>query len=135
MSYQFSNTSLERLSTCEQGLQEVMKLAIKRSPIDFGIAEGHRSVERQQEYYSQGRTKPGKIITYIDGVKKKGKHNYNPSKAVDIYAYVNGKASWKVEHLCIIAGVILSCSIELGVKIEWGGLWKKFKDYPHFEKD
>lgn len=133
MKYSFGKTSKSRLATCEEDIQKVLNLAIERTPIDFGIAEGHRPIERQQKLYAQGRTEPGQIVTQIDGLKKKGKHNYYPSRGVDIYAFIDGKAVWEEVPLAVISGVILSCAKELGIAWEWGGFWKSFKDYPHHQ--
>lgn len=133
--YAFGITSLKRLSTCDPRLSAVLLLAIDRSPIDFGIAEGHRSLERQKELFDEGKSK-------VDGVTRKGKHNYTPSQAVDVYAFINGRASWEGSSLLFIAGVIFSCASELGLRLRWGGNWdqdgeivtdQKFQDFPHFE--
>lgn len=141
--YKFSDTSAQRLSTCTNNLQRVFNLAIKRSNVDFGIACGRRTIEEQQELYAQGRTKEGSIVTNVDGFNVLSKHNENPSEAVDIYAWINGKASWEDKPLCYIAGVIMSCAKELGVKLRWGGNWnsngviisdQNLKDLPHFEE-
>lgn len=141
MSYKFGNTSLERLSTCHHELQLIMREALEVSQIDFGIAEGHRSIEKQKSYFDQGLSK-------IDGVNQRGKHNYNPSLAADVYAYVNGKASWSEKDLCYIGGVITGVAERLrregkiSSRIRWGGNWDSdgeivtdqgFKDLPHFE--
>lgn len=137
----FSNTSLERLSTCDERIQQVFQLAIKRSVVDFGVSEGRRSVERQQELYAKGRTEPGDIVTYVDGINKKSKHNYDPSKGVDIFIWA-GKVSYDQKHLCYVAGVIMSCARELEVPLRWGGNWnsdgviisdQNFVDLPHYE--
>ena len=74
MSYKFGKTSLERLSTCDDRLQNLFMIAISRSPVDFGIAEGHRTIARQKKLYDEGKSK-------IDGVTRKGKHNYSPSRS------------------------------------------------------
>jgi len=118
-----------------------MNEAIKISDVDFGIAEGHRSLEKQLQYYNEGKSK-------LDGVNKKSKHNYTPSMAVDIYAYFNNKASWDNEHLSYLAGIIHAVSETLFEqkiithKIRWGGNWdidgviltdQSFDDRPHFE--
>lgn len=135
MSYKFSKTSQDRLDTCHFSLRLLMNLALSRSPVDFGIAEGHRSLEMQKQLFDEGKSK-------IDGIKKKGKHNLNPSQAVDIYAWVSRKASWDPKTLCIIAGVIYCCAKELGIRIRWGGNWdmdgeiitdQGFVDLPHIE--
>lgn len=132
MSFSFSKTSLARLYTCHPDLIKVLEEAIKISPIDFGVACGHRTIEEQQEAYKQKKSK-------CDGIKNKSKHNHNPSLAVDVYAWVNGKASWDKKHLCIVAGVILSVAKSLDIDIRWGGTFgsNEFKgwDMPHFEKN
>ncbi len=137
----FGQTSLSRLGTCELDLQKVMQEAIVDCNVDFGIAEGHRSVSKQQQYFKEGKSK-------IDGVTKKGKHNYIPSQAADIYLWINGKASWNAETLTYFAGFIeatahrLYRSKEISHLVRWGGNWDKdgeiltdqnFDDRPHFE--
>lgn len=131
MSFAFGKVSLERLSTCDADSQKVAKLAITRSPIDFGIACGGRSPADQMIAFKTGKSK-------CDGVKNKSKHNYIPSQAFDVYAFVNGKASWDENHMCIIAGVIMACASELGINIRWGGTFGSDSfngwDKPHYEK-
>lgn len=143
----FGKVSLDRLATCHPDLQLIMNTAIEISDIDFGIAEGARPVERQQELYAQGRTAPGKIVTWIDGVTQKSKHNMVPSMACDIYIWINGKAIWDNEHLSYIAGLVHGVSaflFELGRVnhvVRWGGNFdmdgqlveESSTDRPHFE--
>lgn len=125
---------------------KIHQLAISRSRIDYGISEGHRSLERQKLLFDQGRSK-------IDGISKKGKHNFEPSLATDIYVYhpdleTRQKLAYDPGSLCYIAGLIISCADELLGKgeinhtIRWGGNWDKdgvilkdqsFDDLPHFE--
>jgi len=144
--YKLGKGSLKKLESVHHDLVKIIKLAITRTPVDFGISEGHRSLERQKELYDQGKSK-------IDGINKKGKHNYNPSLAIDLYAYhpdiaTRKKIAYDVPTLCIIAGVIISCADELKAKgdikhsIRWGGNWdndgvvlydQSFDDLPHFE--
>lgn len=141
--FKFSNSSLEKLNTCSTALQLVFTEAIKTSLIDFSIICGHRSVAVQQEYYAQGRSIPGEIITYVDGILKTSKHNHMPSRAVDICAYVNGKMIWDEKHLCYLAGHIMATAKHLGISLTWGGNWdgdgeiisdQKFIDLPHFQE-
>lgn len=123
-----------------------MKLAITKSKVDFGISEGHRSLSRQKQLFDEGKTK-------IDGISKKGKHNYIPSLAVDIYIYhpnleIRKKIAYNKIHLAYVAGIIQSSAQELADKgevshiIRWGANWdsdgvigfdQTFDDYPHFE--
>lgn len=137
----FGNTSQERLKTCHVDLQVIANTAIEVTKIDFGIAEGARSVERQKQLFDEGKSK-------IDGVTRKGKHNYTPSLAFDLYAFVNGKASWDREHLTYLGGMIngiaelLYQQGKITHQLRWGGNWdsdgviisdQTFIDLPHFE--
>ena len=140
MGFNFSNTSKERLNTCHPDLIKIMNLAIKWTDVDFGIAEGHRSVKRQFSLFQQGKSK-------IDGYSRLGKHNYSPSMAVDIYAFFNNKAQWDAETISYLAGVIRASTEHLFLigdithKTRWGGnfnmngeiLEQSFDDRPHFE--
>ena len=139
--FKFSSSSMERLSTCHADLQLIFMNTIEISNIDFGIAEGHRSLERQKKLFDEKKSK-------IDGISKKGKHNYSPSLAVDIYPFINGAANWDNEHLSYLAGLIhgvsqmLLNSGKIQHAVRWGGNWdndgvilidQSFDDRPHFE--
>ena len=146
MGFELGSNSLKKLRTCHADLQKIFKLAIKRTMVDFGISEGHRSLERQKELFDQGKSK-------IDGISRKGKHNYTPSLAVDIFAYhpdrkTRAKLAYDKMHLAYLGGIIQSCAEELfdkgeiTHKIRWGANWdsdgvidydQSFDDYPHFE--
>lgn len=149
MGFVFGNTSEGRLRTMHRDLQLVFRESLKVSEVDFGIAEGHRPIERQKELYAQGRTAPGRIVTYVDGVSQKGKHNEYPSEAGDIYAFVNGKANWSERYLTYLGGVITGVARRLYKEgkisrpIRWGGNWdrdgnilddQRFVDAPHYER-
>ena len=144
--YSFGDKSTKELSTCHKDLRKIFNLVITRTKVDFGISEGHRPIKRQNKLFKEGKSK-------IDGYTKKGKHNYTPSLALDIYIYYPQKDTRKKllydkSHLAYIAGIVDSCAIELlnkgeiKSKIRWGGNWdsdgiidfdQDFDDYPHFE--
>lgn len=146
MEYSFGERSVKELNTCNADLIKIMKLALSKSKVDFGISEGHRSLSRQKELFDEGKSK-------IDGISKKGKHNYVPSLAVDIYIYhpdidTRRKLVYDKIHLAYVAGIIEAASKELvkkgevSHKIRWGANWdsdgvidfdQSFDDYPHFE--
>lgn len=134
---QFGKRSLDSLKGVHPDLVQVMTEAIKYSPIDFTIVIGVRTTQEQQSLYAQGRTKPGAIVTKADGVKNKSNHQVKEDGygyAVDLYPFVDGSVdpNDKNNYLPIIAGNILGTAKRLGIKVEWGGLWK-FVDKPHFE--
>lgn len=131
--YSFSDRSSRKLSTCHKDLQKIASLAIMISEVDFGISEGHRPVSRQLELYSKGRTKPGDIVTYVDGIKKKSKHNFEPSLAFDVFAWIDGRVSWEPDYYRKISEAMKDAADTFDLPLTWGGDWESFKDYPHFE--
>lgn len=124
--HKFSARSIARMADIDPRLMVVAEGALKISPIDFGIPEfgGLRTAEDQQALHLQGKSK-------CDGVVKKSYHQ--TGRALDVYAYVDGKASWDKEHLAVIAAAMLQTAAKLGIELEWGGLWTSFYDGPHFQ--
>ena len=84
------------------------------------ITETYRSQERQNELYAQGRTKPGKVVTWT----KNSRHTSR--LAWDICKNVKG-AEYSDTSFFKKCGAIAK---KLG--ITWGGDWKT-PDMPHFE--
>lgn len=93
--------------------------------INVIITQGLRTIEEQNELYAQGRTKPGKVVTNARG----GYSYHNFGLAFD-FAVLNpdGSVNWNVDEKWKRVGAI---GKSLG--LEWGGDWKDFKDYPHFQ--
>lgn len=136
--FKFGQRSLNSLKGIHPDLVKVMTEAIKTSPVDFTITDSLRTTEQQQALYAQGRTKAGSKVTNVDGVKVKSNHQAKSDKygyAVDLYAFYNGAVQVKDDKTIInkLAPHIKATAKKLGIKIEWGGDWKSFKDYPHFE--
>lgn len=139
----FGKRSLDNLKGVHPNLVKVLEASIIDTPIDFTIVQGVRDTKTQQEYYSWGRTKINPntkkmtIVTYVDGVKRKSNHQIKSDgygHAVDLYAYINGSVQVNdVKSLKIISDHIKKKAKELGIKITWGGDWKKPYDPPHFE--
>lgn len=107
-------------------LQKIAHRALEISKVDFGIPEfgGLRTAEEQNALYSRGSSQ-------LDGYTKKS--NHQSGKALDVYAYVDGRASWEREHMAMVACAMLQAANELGYKLTWGGLWSNFVDFPHFQ--
>jgi peptidoglycan LD-endopeptidase CwlK len=106
----------------QQKMRLFLSLAAKRG-FTFYITDGFRSVAAQNALYAQGRTKPGKIVTY----KKGGESNHNHGTAADVAPVINGKITYneKLFNWSVIGE--LANEVGLG----WGGFWKSFKDKPH----
>ena len=123
-----SQSSKNKLATCETQLQILMNEAIKE--IDFVVIYGYRSPEEQDALYEKGFSK-------LKGGKSK--HNKKPSMAVDIAPY---PIDWKdVKGFYYLAGIIKGIASQLNIKIRWGGDWdcdndlndQSFMDLGHFE--
>lgn len=131
--HNFGKRSLDNLATVHDRLAAVAKLALKKSPHDFTITEGVRTLERQKELVRKGASKTlnSYHLDSKDGVID-GK-----GMALDFYPYFNGSvqvnAPWN--YFKEIADAFKAAANELGVKITWGGDWKSFKDGPHIQME
>ena len=126
----FSKQSQAQLSTCCKELQEIFSEVVEIC--DCTIVEGYRDQERQNKLFASGLSK----VEYPNG-----KHNKNPSDAVDVYPYIKMSGiSYKNDECCFLAGVVLAVAAKKGYSIRWGGRWdsdsistNKFKDLGHYE--
>lgn len=159
MSYSFGKVSMKQYETLHNDLQLILDHSILECAVDFSLIKGHRPPEKQFEYFRRGRVqqadgswvvvRPQSVITNVDGYRVKGTHNYNPSLAIDIAAYVTGKRelAYDLAHLAYIAGCIMTIANRLFKegkvkhKLRWGGNWDGdgdladniLFDAPHFE--
>ena len=146
----YSTNSASKVCECEIDLQTILFEAIKYSPYDYGISEGHRETDRQFDLFKKGRSFLNgewvvvddlKVVTNVDGIRNKSYHNYTPSRAFDIFAWVDGKISYEPKHLLPIAGHILKTARKLRDEgkvsrhLDWGGFFKTITDMPHFQID
>lgn len=133
----FSKRSLTSLVGVHPDLVRLMLASIEDTPIDFTITEGVRTAEKQRQYYNQGRTTKGIIVTNLDGIKKKSNHQIKTDgygHAVDLYAYHSGSVQVNDnKSLKVISDHIKKKAKELNISITWGGDWTKPYDPPHFE--
>ena len=124
----FGKSSKKRLSTCDDKLQKVFNEVIKH--VDCSVLEGHRSKDRQNKLYEEGKTK----VKYPNG-----RHNRQPSSAVDVTPY---PVDWKDrERHTLFAGFVIGVASQMNINLRWGGDWdqdflvvdNRFDDFPHFE--
>ena len=126
--FSYGETSLKRLSECDQDLQDIMFEAIDM--MDLTILQGHRPKVEQDEYFALGTSE----VQWPHS-----KHNSRPSKAVDVAPY---PVEWADrERMHYMAGMIKGIADQKGIAIRWGGDWdmdgevkdNSFDDLVHFE--
>lgn len=118
--FSFSERSKKNLQGVNPALIAVARRALELSPVDFGITEGLRTMERQREMVRTGKSQTLKS-RHLTG------------HAVDVVAYLGANISWEWKYYEQIATAFKQAGKELGTVIEWGGDWKTLKDGPHFQ--
>jgi peptidoglycan L-alanyl-D-glutamate endopeptidase CwlK len=116
----------KRILTLDKRLQEPAREFINTVEEELGIqlriVQALRTVAEQNALYNQGRTTPGNIVTKAKG----GTSYHNYALAMDVVIVKEGNAVWS-----ILPKEVVKIGEDLG--FEWGGNWKGFKDYPHFQ--
>ena len=107
----------------QRGVAEFLKRT-KAAGLNVLITEVYRTSAYQDQLYSQGRTKPGKIVTNLRG----GQSIHEYRCAFDICRNVKGKEYDDSDNFFLKCGIVWE---EMGG--EWGGRWKSFPDKPHFQ--
>ncbi|EAG0675708.1 alkaline phosphatase [Listeria monocytogenes] len=119
------NVSGMNKSVADKTRNVIKKMAKKG--IYLCVAQGYRSSAEQNTLYAQGRTKPGAVVTNAKG----GQSNHNYGVAVDLCLYTSDGKNVIWESTTSRWKTVVSAMKAEG--FEWGGDWKSFKDYPHFE--
>ena len=137
----FGSASLGHLFTCDEKLQDLFHEVIKH--VDCSIISGRRTAGEQQLLYAQGRTMPGRIITYCDGIHIKSNHQAvtpnGKGRAVDAVPY---PIDWEdLDRFYHFTGFVRGVATQMGIPIISGIDWdndygfkdQNFYDFPHFE--
>ena len=102
----FGSRSRKNLDTCHPDLQKVFNEVIKH--VDCSIICGQRGKEDQNKAFKDGRSK----VKYPNG-----RHNANPSKAVDVAPY---PIDWdNLERFTLFAGFVLGIAKSMNIKLIW----------------
>ena len=111
----------EDLTPEMQMLYNQFKERMETAKIDFILTATFRSQEEQDKLYAQGRTEPGRIVTWV-------RHSKHTDRiAFDIAIMKNGKITWDGNEYAA-AG-----KIGMDIGLTWGGSWATKTDKPHFE--
>jgi peptidoglycan L-alanyl-D-glutamate endopeptidase CwlK len=130
----FSQESFSKLSTCHPDLQALFYEVVKN--FDCEVLEGFRTQEQQDKDFQEGHTQ----LQWPNG-----KHNKQPSMAVDVAPY---PIAWdNIKRFYWFAGYVMGIAQKLKDdgkmthSVRFGGDWNedenidddKFRDLVHFE--
>ena len=117
-----ASRSIEDLTPETQELYHKFAVVMKAKGISYIVTCTYRSPEEQSALYEQGRSKPGKIVTWTRNSR------HTDREAFDIAILKNGKITWNP------ADYLDAVKIGKAVGLDAGGAWIRNKDFPHFEK-
>ena len=128
--YKLSNASKQKLMSCHKPLIDVFSEVLYYK--DISILEGYRDKEEQEKAKENGTS---------NASFGQSAHNYNPSLAIDVVPYpipkkiVNGKEVWDDDspEWDELHDIVSNICLQFGVKLKWGGEFKKLIDKPHYE--
>lgn len=115
-----SDVSLTRLKEVHPDLQKVVKRYLQIGTMPIVVLEGMRDMQTQKENVRKGASQTLRS-RHLTG------------HAVDIAPFVNGKPSFAWPSYYVLAPQMKQAAKDVGVNIEWGGDWVKFKDGPHWQ--
>lgn len=115
-----SERSRKNLQGVHPKLTEVVEQALRLSKMDFTVIEGLRSEARQRALRAQGKS-------WV----QRSKHQ--DGLAVDLMAVPrDGSDEWDAPHYDLINAAMQEAAGRLGIRLTWGGIWKK-QDLDHFQ--
>ena len=110
MTFKLSSRSEAKLEGLDPRLGAVVKSAIHKTKIDFGVICGMRTLEEQKALVAKGASQT---------MKSKHLQGY----AVDLMAYIGSRASWELNLYDDIADAMADAAREVDVPIRWGAAW------------
>ena len=119
----FSAASLAKLATCHHKLQKLARAVIE--DIDIVVICGHRTKVEQDKAFETGHSK----LQFPES-----RHNSYPSEAIDIGPIVNSLIPWDDHQIWDkLRDIVFAKAKELGIEVEWGGLFPHLVDRPHWQ--
>lgn len=117
--------SIARLALLHPAVKDTFQKFIEDSEnslnVTLRIVQGLRTFAEQDAIYAQGRTIPGKIVTFAKG----GQTYHCYGCAIDILHILNGNADWDFDYHKLLPFMPIGMS--------WGGNFSNLKDMDHFE--
>ena len=119
--------SERNLAGVKTELAKVARRAFQISTVPFTVIQGVRTQLEQDALYAQGRSRPGRVVTWT----RKSKHV--AGKAIDFAALLEGRIVWVPTELYrLIVTAFRQAASELATDIAWGGDWSP-PDWGHVE--
>lgn len=118
--FRFGAKSEERLQGVHPDLVKVVRRALELSKVDFSVAEGLRSYERQKQLVAEGKSRTMKS-RHLSG------------HAVDLYPVSKAGAEWVREDFTEVVDAMRRAAKALGIPVEHGHDWASFPDSPHHQ--
>lgn len=139
----FSSKSRANLKGVDPRLIAASYWALSQSKYDFRILKSVRTVQEQRDLYAQGRTKPGKIVTWTLNSKHIPNSATGFSEAIDFVPLnEDGTDDWQtLEKFDHIADLYMQAAKMFGCIFRHGADWdrdgkkreKGESDSPHIE--
>ncbi|HMS39209.1 MAG TPA: M15 family metallopeptidase [Pyrinomonadaceae bacterium] len=122
----YSERTRKRLKTVNPILAEKFGKVEKEMEQKFPqyeteVTSANRTCKEQDALYAKGRTKPGRIVTWV----KCGQSFHNYGRAIDIAPFANGKFVWNDDKYWLTLRKVVRKN-----GLVSGGYWKK-KDWGH----
>ena len=124
-----SSRSLDDLTQQTRAKAQKMMLLAGFVGLDLLVTCTRRTRGEQADLYEQGRTKPGKIVTWA----KPGESPHEDGRALDVVPLRGGVCVWGTvgEDLLLWQKV---GEVGEAAGLAWGGRWPgKKRDFPHFQ--
>ena len=123
----WDRTTNQRIETLHPIIREdaekVINTVESELYIKLRVTQALRTFKMQDDLYAQGRTMPGKIITYAKG----GRSWHNYGLAFDVVEIIGKEANWNTKWDKI-------AEIAKRFGFDWGKIVNGSWDTPHFQK-
>lgn len=116
----YAKADIEHISPILKNKINQLQILAKKQGIEFKVICGYRSQSEQDRLYAQGRTIPGRKVTWTRNSK------HTQGKAFDVAVIKDGKITWERKDYEVIG------KLGKSLGLTWGGDWK-CKDMGHFE--
>jgi len=126
LDFTFGERSEKSLQGVHPDLIKIARRTLQISPIDFMVIEGVRDSVRQEKLVNEGAstTTHSRHIPNTQGY----------ACAIDIMCLDPAKhGTWENKLYLELSKYFKQAADQLSVPMEWGGDWKSFHDYGHYQ--